>query len=51
MMLSTPGGEIIPMPADAEPTVKSFLSRDAAGASGMIKLNKQLQTMRNHLVS
>lgn len=40
MMLSTPGGEIIPMPADAEPTVKSFLSRDAAGASGMIKLEQ-----------
>lgn len=40
MMLSTPGGEIIPMPADAEPTVKSFLSRDASGASGMIKLEQ-----------
>lgn len=40
MMLSTPGGEIIPMPADAEPTVKSFLSRDASGASGMIRLEQ-----------
>lgn len=39
-MLSTPSGELIPLPADAEPTVKSFLSRDAAGASGMIKLEQ-----------
>ena len=45
MMLSTPGGEIIPMPADAEPTVKSFLSRDAANASLMTKLE---QTVADH---
>ena len=42
MMLSQPDGTLIPMPADAEPTVKSFLSRDATGASGMIKLEQSV---------
>ena len=45
MQLSTPSGEIIPLPADAEPTVKSYLSRDAVGASGLIKLE---QTVAEH---
>lgn len=44
-MLSTPSGELIPLPADAEPTVKSYLSRDAVGASGLIKLE---QTVAEH---
>ena len=45
MQLSTPSGQLIPLPADAEPTVKSFLSRDAAGASNVIKLE---QTVAEH---
>ena len=44
-MLSTPDGQLIPLPADAEPTVKSFLSRDAANASLMTKLE---QTVADH---
>lgn len=37
-MLSTPSGELIPMPADAEPSVKSVFSRDIMGASGVRKM-------------
>ena len=37
-MLSTPSGKLIPMPADAEPSVKSVFSRDIMGASGVRKM-------------
>ncbi|BAQ90345.1 2-oxoglutarate dehydrogenase [uncultured Mediterranean phage uvMED] len=38
MMLSTPSGKLISMPADAEPSVKSVFSRDIMGASGVRKM-------------
>ena len=47
-MLSTPSGEMIPLPADAEPTVKSALSREIMGASG---LTKQDQLVTEHEIS
>ena len=47
-MLSTPSGKMIPLPADAEPTVKSALSREIMGASG---LTKQDQLVTEHEIS
>lgn len=47
-MLSTPSGEMIPLPADAEPTVKSAFSRELMSASG---LTKQDQLVDEHEIS
>ena len=49
MMLSTPGGEIIPMPADAEPTVKSALSGERLSGNQMVKLAGEVRQSENSL--
>lgn len=57
-MLSKPNGEIVPMPADAEPSVKSTFSRDIMDARGMRKLfadvdehEISLRKLQNYLTS
>jgi len=49
MMLSTPGGEIIPLPADAEPTVKSALSGERLSGNQMVKLAGEVRSSENSL--
>jgi hypothetical protein len=49
MMLSTPGGEIIPLPADAEPTVKSALSGERLSGNQMVKLAGDVRQSENSL--
>ena len=57
-MLSKPNGEIVPMPADAEPSVKSTFSKDIMDARGMRKLfadvdehEISLRKLQNYLTS
>ena len=49
MMLSTPGGEIVPLPADAEPTVKSALSGERLSGNQMVKLAGEVRNSENTL--
>jgi hypothetical protein len=48
-MLQLPGGQIIPMPPDVEPSTKSLFGRDLPGASTMVKLNADLRDSENSL--
>lgn len=49
LMLSTPSGEMIPMPADAEPTVKSALSGERLSGQQMVKLAGEVRSSENSL--
>lgn len=49
IMLSTPSGEMVPMPADAEPTVKSALSGDRLSGQQMVKLAGEVRSSENSL--
>ena len=48
-MLQLPGGQIIPMPSDVEPSTKSLFGRDLPGASTMVRLNADLRDSENSL--
>lgn len=47
LMLSTPSGEMVPMPADAEPTVKSALSGERLSGNQMVKLAGEVRQSEN----
>lgn len=49
LMLSTPSGEMVPMPADAEPTVKSALSGERLSGQQMVKLAGEVRQSENSL--
>lgn len=49
LMLSTPSGELIPLPADAEPTVKSALSGERLSGQQMVKLAGEVRNSENTL--
>jgi len=49
LMLSTPSGEMVPMPADAEPTVKSALSGERLSGNQMVKLAGEVRQSENSL--
>lgn len=49
LMLSTPSGELVPMPADAEPTVKSALSGERLSGQQMVKLAGEVRQSENSL--
>tara|TARA_R100000773_G_scaffold15332_1_gene13934 strand:+ start:2288 stop:3490 length:1203 start_codon:yes stop_codon:yes gene_type:complete len=49
LMLSTPSGEMVPMPADAEPTVKSALSGERLSGNQMVKLAGEVRNSENTL--
>ena len=49
MMLSQPDGKLIPLPADAEPTVKSALSIEKLSGPQMVKLAGDLRSSENTL--
>ena len=48
-MLQLPGGQIVPMPPDVEPSTKSLFGRDLPGASTMVKLNAEVRDSENSL--
>ena len=48
-MLQLPGGQIVPMPQDVEPSTKSLFGRDLPSASTMVKLNADVRDAENSL--